>query len=352
MNANDMKLLKDFERMSKSLGLRQDYIQGGGGNTSVKLSGGLMAIKASGYKLKDIDAEKGGFAVVNKDNIVEFLNTVDTTGNEDYEKVCSGVVKENIVELPGYAVLKPSVETGFHSVLKTFVAHSHSVYSNILCCSANGKELMDKYITSEGISAVFVPYTMPGFWLTLSIKKAREDYAAANGKDADVVFMENHGVIVCADDADEAVALHEHVNNLLKAAFGCPEFPVVATDYANGCGTSATPWLKERAKNGVVTDEMMNNYLYPDHIAYIAPGDASFENKDAKVYLDAANGTVTYHVGENEAQTMEETIVGLVYVNESIDRVGLPKQGMTPEAISQIANWDAEKYRRSVTSGK
>ena len=48
------KLLSDFARVSQSTGARADYVQGGGGNTSVKLPGGLMAIKDSGFCLSDI----------------------------------------------------------------------------------------------------------------------------------------------------------------------------------------------------------------------------------------------------------------------------------------------------------
>ena len=37
--------LQNFARVSQSVGARADYVQGGGGNTSVKLADGLMAIK-------------------------------------------------------------------------------------------------------------------------------------------------------------------------------------------------------------------------------------------------------------------------------------------------------------------
>ena len=40
--------LEAFSRMSQCAGARNDYVQGGGGNTSAKLGGGLMGIKASG----------------------------------------------------------------------------------------------------------------------------------------------------------------------------------------------------------------------------------------------------------------------------------------------------------------
>ena len=51
------KLLGDFVKMSQLAGSRSDYVQGGGGNTSVKLKNGQMAIKASGYCLKDIEKD-------------------------------------------------------------------------------------------------------------------------------------------------------------------------------------------------------------------------------------------------------------------------------------------------------
>ena len=49
------KLLEAFAKVSGIAGARADYVQGGGGNTSVKLGGGLMAIKASGFCLSDIN---------------------------------------------------------------------------------------------------------------------------------------------------------------------------------------------------------------------------------------------------------------------------------------------------------
>ena len=60
------KQLNEFVKMSRIGGSRVDYVQGGGGNTSVKLPGGRMAIKASGFCLKDIGQQQG-YAVVNCD---------------------------------------------------------------------------------------------------------------------------------------------------------------------------------------------------------------------------------------------------------------------------------------------
>ncbi|MEF2644960.1 MAG: class II aldolase/adducin family protein [Oscillospiraceae bacterium] len=59
------KLLSEFARVSQAAGARADYVQGGGGNTSVKLPGGLMAIKASGFCLSDIRPDKA-YAVLDE----------------------------------------------------------------------------------------------------------------------------------------------------------------------------------------------------------------------------------------------------------------------------------------------
>ena len=70
------KLLSDFARVSQAAGARADYVQGGGGNTSVKLPGGLMAIKASGFCLSDIRPDKA-YAVLDGADLRNFYLTTE-----------------------------------------------------------------------------------------------------------------------------------------------------------------------------------------------------------------------------------------------------------------------------------
>ena len=95
-------MLSELARMSQTVGERNDYVQGGGGNTSVKLDNGLMAVKASGIRLAQV-TETDGFAVVE----VETLK--DVTSEQ------------------GYKPARPSVEAGFHALLGKFVLHTHPV---------------------------------------------------------------------------------------------------------------------------------------------------------------------------------------------------------------------------------
>ena len=108
--------LKKLEYISKEVGQPIEYTQGGGGNTSVKLNDELMAVKASGFKLKQINP-KEGYVVVNYKKILEYYNQVDLNQERDYEKESTEFVNNNIVKWR-LKKLRPSVETGFHSALK------------------------------------------------------------------------------------------------------------------------------------------------------------------------------------------------------------------------------------------
>src|SRR5690554_1130766 len=119
------KKLSGLERISQIVGARPDYVQGGGGNTSVKLDDELMAVKASGFSLNQITA-KSGFVVVNYRKIKEFYNNLGEPGELGVEEKANELIKESIVDQPGMERLRPSVEAGFHSLLDRYVIHTHS----------------------------------------------------------------------------------------------------------------------------------------------------------------------------------------------------------------------------------
>ena len=135
--------------ISQYAGNRADYTQGGGGNTSVKnFDNGTMLIKASGYRLVDIN-ENTAFVAVDKNKIESYYNSVDLSVEKDYEKESAEVSKNSVVEISGMATLRPSVEVGFHAILKKYVIHTHSVYANLLTCSQEGEALAEKLFANK-----------------------------------------------------------------------------------------------------------------------------------------------------------------------------------------------------------
>jgi len=341
--------LKNLEYISKEVGLPIEYTQGGGGNTSVKLDDELMAVKASGYKLKQITPREG-YVVVNYKKILEFYDQVDLNQDRDYEKESTEFVKSNIVEMEGLKKLRPSVEAGFHSLLKTYVIHTHAVYANIICCSQNGRELMEEIFKNEDFDCIWVPYINPGFSLTLRIKDLSEKHRQETNRFPQVVLMENHGLIVTADDAEECVALHSKVNEMIRKHFGIDEaYPELKLEkIGEDKFASRTGYLTDYfKKNGITPDLFDKIVLYPDQLVYLN-GSLAVDSMDNKLNIDSKTGEIIYLTNESEAQTMEETLLAYIYVIDSIRKFHLPLKTMSKEEIDFIMNWESERYRKSL----
>src|ERR1019366_449387 len=102
---------------------------------------------------------------------------------------------------------RPSVETALHAMLGKVVIHTHPVAANALNCGPGVNAL--KEITAAGeLPPLWVPYTDPGWRLADTIKSMAEAYQKAHGSLPTVLFMENHGLLVSAPEAQACVALH------------------------------------------------------------------------------------------------------------------------------------------------
>ena len=254
-------MLNEFARMSQIVGVRPDYVQGGGGNTSVKFADGLMAIKASGYRLSQVTSEDC-FAVV------ETATLKDVTAEK------------------GYKPLRPSVEAGFHALLGKFVLHTHPVYCNLALCSTNGIDrlpgLMNDY------NYIIVPYINPGKGLSDAIRESMSP-------DTQVVFMVNHGIVVSAETADECMRIHDDVNERAAASYG-----VTRGDYEE-------------------FSRQIEKTLYPDQQVYLELTDAQ-----------------------------KEILAAVMFIQFTLMKNGCAAQAMDEQAMSYIAGWESEAYRKTI----
>ena len=340
-----LNTVKDLIDISQYAGSRADYTQGGGGNTSVKNEkNGLMLIKASGYRLKDI-TETNAYVAVDKKKIYDYYDSVDLSVKKDYEKESAEISKSAVVALDGVPTLRPSVEVGFHAVLKKYVIHTHSVYANILACSSEGEKIAEKIFENKDFGFVFLPYINPGFDLTLAMKKAIDAYAAKNGVYPEVIFMKNHGLVVTCDDLDRVKSLNENVNNSIREYFGLKDdFKAVKLGEAGSGFVSETPLVCDFVRENKLDKEFLDEYpLYPDQLVYLNNvlqfSPEKLVIKDKKVY---------YNTDEKQAITLDETLAAYLYVITSVKKAGLSISKMSEKEVYFINNWEAEKYRRSV----
>jgi ribulose-5-phosphate 4-epimerase/fuculose-1-phosphate aldolase len=363
--------LAEFTRMSQTAGSRSDYVQGGGGNTSCKLDDQLMGIKASGFQLNQIQPDNA-YAVIDYTMLQKFYFESDPSQFEDVEKAGSTAAKEATRTFEGLPVLRPSVEAGFHALLETFVLHTHPIYSNLLTCAAEGPQLAAEVMAQIGENYAFVPYINPGAQLTFAIQAARQT-AIKDGKLPNVIFLQNHGVIVTGATAQYCLDLHDKVNDGIADFFGVSKaaWPVPAVASYSFCVSdetsmafkSATPWLaQELLAQAWTLEDFTVKALYPDQLVFLAGQVAVAEQGSladftvsgpiakSKAIIFRQTGEVLYQCSANEAQTIEETLAAILFIFKTIKAKGLTISPMSEAGKSFIANWEGEAYRKSIAA--
>lgn len=186
--------------LSRSVGSRVAYVQGGGGNVSLKTSQSNMLIKASGKFLADIEDETG-FLAVEWPAIKSGIHACESEA--DYRALLAASTLANV------ASTRPSIETGFHAILDCCTLHSHSVWANLLTCSVEGRDLVSELFPS----AIWVPYATPG----LALSKVISDHI--DGAKHVTIFLQNHGIVVSSPDVAKTEAMHEVVTDTIRSAY-------------------------------------------------------------------------------------------------------------------------------------
>lgn len=193
--------MKDYIRMSKYAGMREDLVQAGGGNSAYKISNDKMVIKASGYQLSDLTEEKG-YAVVNPQIILNaFLN------NENI----SALTEKDSNEILNRAFIKgdkPSIETFLHSISGRYTLHTHPIVVNALTCRKEGMNML-KELFSESL---IVPYATPG----IELAKAYFTALQSAGENAKIIFLQNHGLLVSGKTSQEVINTTEKIVTTLE----------------------------------------------------------------------------------------------------------------------------------------
>ena len=124
-------LQKDLKELSIFLGKNIDWIQGAGGNTSVK-DNGVLWVKASGYWLSDA---QNNYIFTPLDRQV-VLDKID----QEIEDLSSAQIFDKQDK-----ILKPSIETTLHALMRhKFVAHVHSVNVISYAVLKNSKKILSE----------------------------------------------------------------------------------------------------------------------------------------------------------------------------------------------------------------
>lgn len=322
---------------------KPSWVQGPGGNTSVKDDAGNMYVKASGRFLGELTGTSSWVQV----EIPRILNTLKEEGlsgrePEDAERI-NNAVKEALVK-PAAEGLRPSMETAFHALYHKYVLHTHHVFANIYLCSDHAEELQDCLPAVETcFSSLLNDYYTPGAelsWMLYDIFRFQPDMPQ-------ITLLPNHGIIVSANSLEEVTRLndnfHQQLCNKLNVSDG--DYPDYALQEKENGFTLECSYLQEYFAKAGSLPNIFTEYLVPDHIVYLYPEDYSIENPEAKIYFDPRSTTIHLNTNLKQAIAITELMINNAFLHEQITGHGFEPLTINYDA-DKLRNMGAERFRR------
>lgn len=353
--------MQGFIKISKYAGMRNDLAQAGGGNTSVKLDDKVMLVKSSGYQLADV-SEDAGYSKVDYHRIVSYFEENMT------EKTADVLTEEKGKELLAEAQIegsRASIETFLHSVTSKYTLHSHPMLVNILTARQGGMDVLKELFPE----AIYVPYRKPGAALAETYYRIYRKHTEA-GKSSEIIFLENHGLVVSSNHADQVIAKTEEVLHSIakylnmnnKAYEGATKIWDMITRIPELKDkivyTSENKYLAwEYIGDALIKKGTWNHAFCPDCVVYAAKKilrlSDDFSRGDITAFMEKYGLPVLicYHrnlyiVAESvkKAQKIENVMSFGAQVQMANVEYGM--NYLNDMQMEELLNWDSEKYRR------
>ena len=347
-----MDEIKKLIKLSKYAGMREDIIQAGGGNTSVKIDNEKMFIKSSGYQLSEME-ENVGYSKVNYKKIVDYFKSHLEIKRSDEKEL----LNETLIEGK-----RPSIETFLHSITEKYTLHTHPLLINVFTSRVSGMEELKSIFPDS----LIIGYQTPGIFLAKDFfdKFSKLD----NPQKANIVFLKNHGLIVSGKNVDEVIELHENILKILE-----DRLKINMKVYRNS--TYLYKKLESFLENNIVylcenskiksfkennNIDKVNYCFSPDSLIYCNKKILVLNKNDdvlevtKKHILEYGNANVIFFENEfyiiapniKKAKEIESVLSFNLQVlelnkNDEMDF-------LTEEEQNFLLNWDSEKYRKNL----
>lgn len=397
-------LLAEVVELSRRFGADPEFARGGGGNSSGKAEG-VLWIKPSGVSLASLTRDslmplaiEPLLAVLERD---DEQGTVP--GSEEVLRIGMAA------RLSARDDRRPSVECLFHALLpEPIVIHTHPTTVNALACAARGREIAAELF---GDDVLWIPYVDPGLPLARLMAAERRLHEARTGQPPPAVMvLQNHGLVVAGMSGEEIVErstrVVEAVARRIEAAepsgtvgeaveprIGGERPSSLPRDQARQLAAAIAETLadvpeREASRSAVVFDDsplalqvastpaghafVRGGPLTPDQIVYAGSYPLFVERLVADAEPAAAvRARVEEHTAATGRAPSIVVIAGLgffaiaetprlaaaardVYLDAARVAAGAVRLGgVRPMAAAEqrfIEEWEAEAYRRGVTS--
>ncbi|MBQ7353064.1 MAG: class II aldolase [Clostridia bacterium] len=363
--------LEIIEKISHKYGSNPAYVLAGGGNTSYK-NEEYLYIKGSGTSLATIT--KDGFVKMSREALA---NIWSKSYSREQDKREAEVLADMMAsKCEGEESKRPSVETLLHNLfVQPYVLHVHPTMVNGLTCSQDGKNGMENMFPN----AIWVEETEPGYTLACKCRERIADYERLTGKNANLLFLQNHGVFFAAYDEKE---MDELVSNVIaefeKRISTYPDMTAIKADQDKV--NKAIDVLKTICDDGSVINftlnrevkrlcstyesfEILVNPMTPDHIVYckavplfvdsveqVKEKYAEFKTEKCyapKIIFVKNLGMFAIGNSEKNASVVSDVWLDAVKISVYAQSFGGVRH-MAPDMVDFIANWEVENYRSKV----
>ena len=222
--------------VSRFYGSNADYVLAGGGNTSWK-DVKTLYVKGSGMSLADVSPDS--FVSMDRKALAQIWEKKYPESSEERE---SAVLADMMAARKSGVEKRPSVEALLHDIIPfNFVVHLHPALVNGLTCSRQGEKAMTEIF---GEDAIWIPITNPGYVLASKVKNSMKIYVEKYNKQCQIIFMQNHGIFVGANDTDIIKELYDEImSKILAMIIRKPDFQNEKRETPSDSGTqdSKTP---------------------------------------------------------------------------------------------------------------
>ncbi|CAB3829830.1 class II aldolase/adducin family protein [Achromobacter denitrificans] len=313
-------------------------VQGAGGNVSYKHDGELW-IKASGKWLAD--ADKIDIFVP-----VDLNSLKDAIGRNEFEEA---------PRLTQPSSSRASIETMLHALMPhRIVTHVHAIEALVHLVSDDCEARLAERL-GDFRDWVLVDYHKPGAPLATAVSRK-----LAEARDASVVFLQNHGVVVGGHTTDEVSALlgllTARLHSPVRQAAAIPVDKRAQELRELGGGYRR---LQDSELEQLVFDEESYSRLshswalYPDHVVFLGPHALAYDSLQKSELLQPIENGRTYPIFIKGAG---------IFITEAFNRaaheqlrcyydvvrrlpMGVQTRTLTVTDIAGLLNWDAERYR-------
>lgn len=313
----NLNTIEALSLISKYYGIRLDLVQAGGGNISIKESNCLY-IKASGHSFFDVGDEKDSLSVVRDIDIIA-------------EDICKSIPNEAnyLKRTSDYG--QPSLETFMHCLTKKITVHLHPIV--VIDCLGSVKTTE---ILLNNFDSGFIKYTKPGKKLAMAIKKEFPN------KLPNVIFLENHGMIVHGDTPEEVFPIIDEVVKYAASLSGY-DFSLYEK-----CSEVQQIIYSSLNKIMYVTPTKYRPFREtPDCIVYCGAEAPIITGKNTFSKLSRIPSIISYDnhlfiIGKDYLKCKQ--IEDVAYMNSLLKSV----PSLSQKEVDEILEWDSEKLRKTL----